>query len=798
MAEEIIKNQNVDYDSDDIKVLDGLEAVRKRPAMYIGSTGSHGLHHLVNEVVDNSIDEALAGYCDEITVQISEDDEVTVIDNGRGIPVDIHPQYGISGVELVVTKLHAGGKFDKATYKISGGLHGVGLSCVNALSEWLEIEVYRNNKIYFIRCERGKPVTKLLEKGKTDKRGTKVTFYPDYEIFPEIDFKFDIISSRLKELAYLNKGIKIHFIDKKVNRQETYIFKNGIIEFVKEINQNKQPLHKEIIYFTDEKDEVIVEVAIQYNDSYQENIFSFVNNINTHEGGTHLTGFKKALTRVINDYATKNNIFKKDDELLTGDDVREGITAIISVKVPNPQFEGQTKTKLGNNEVQGIVESITCEKLSIFFEENPKVARTIIEKGLLAARARDAARKAKELTRRKSALESGSLPGKLADCSIRDPNLTELFIVEGDSAGGSAKQGRDRQFQAILPLKGKILNVEKTRIDKALSNEEIRTLITAIGTGIGEEEFDISKIRYNKIIIMTDADVDGSHIRTLILTFFYRYMPELIERGYVYIAQPPLYLVKKGKEKIYLHSEKELQDTILNASLKTLLIKNNNNDEFKNDKLFNLTKKIIRYTMLIDKINKYGFVESDLSLFFENYKEIISALSSENFDSIISLLEKNNYSNIYFTKSHDILLLHYTLDNSERIVEISYLKSNDFKELNKLFPYINNFNKPPFSIFDLQNNNLLVTKNTLNELVEFILENGKKGMTIQRYKGLGEMNPEQLWETTMDVKNRILLKVTIADGIEADKIFSILMGNDVELRRKFIEEYATEVKNLDI
>lgn len=799
MADEVKTGIQNEYTSEEIKVLDGLEAVRKRPAMYIGSTGQRGLHHLVNEVVDNSIDEALVGYCTEILVEINEDNEVTVIDNGRGIPVEIHPKYGISGLELVMTKLHAGGKFDKNVYKVSGGLHGVGLSCVNALSEWLEAEVYRNNKIYFIRCERGIPVTKLIEKGKTSNQGTKITFYPDEEIFPEIDFKYDIISARLKELAYLNKNVKIIFRDKKINKEEVYQFKGGINEFVEHINVNKNPLHKQVIYIEGDKDNVIVEIAMQYNESYQENIFSFVNNINTIEGGTHLTGFKKALTRVINDYAVKNNIFKKNDELLTGDDVREGLTAILSAKVPDPQFEGQTKTKLGNNEVQGIVESITGDKLSIYFEENPKVARVIIEKAILAARARDAARKAKELTRRKSALESGSLPGKLADCSIRDPELTEIFIVEGDSAGGSAKQGRDRQYQAILPLKGKILNVEKTRIDKALANEEIRTLITAIGTGIGDEEFDIAKARYTKIIIMTDADVDGSHIRTLLLTFFYRYMPQLIERGYIYIAQPPLYLVKKGKQKIYLHSDKDLQDKILETALDSVVIKNKNNDEFKNDKLITLLRRLIRYYNILSKIEKKGFIESDLKLIFENFKDIIRIMNSQKYDELIALLERYDFTEITVDTAENKILVKAIYNNQERTLDLSQLKINDFKEILKLYSLVDNFNKPPFEIIYFQENkeNKKIIS-TLKELVDYVQISGKKGMTIQRYKGLGEMNPEQLWETTMDIKSRVILKVTISDGIEADKLFSILMGNEVEPRRKFIEEYATEVKNLDI
>ena len=633
-----------DYTSRRIQVLKGLEAVRKRPGMYIGSTSARGLHHLVYEVVDNSIDEAMAGYCTSISVIIRPDDVISVDDNGRGIPVDIHPTEGVPGVELAMTTLHAGGKFDKSSYKVSGGLHGVGVSVVNALSEWLEVEVRRGGKRYHQRYERGIRTTDLKVLGPARGSGTLVTFKPDAEIFTELTFSFDKLSNRLRELAFLNKGLEIILRDERTDeeRSETYRFDGGLAEFVAYLRGTRQPVHQNVIYFETSKPEAEIELAMQYDESFSENIHTFVNNIDTHEGGTHLTGFRAALTRTINDYARRNKIFKKDENL-SGDDVREGLTCVLSVKVMEPQFEGQTKTKLGNSEVRGAVEVAVNEHLSAFLEENPKSARAVIEKSLQAARARMAARKARDLARKKSGLEGGVLPGKLADCSIADPALTEIYLVEGDSAGGSAKQGRDRSFQAILPLKGKILNVEKARIDKILSNDEIRAMVTAIGAGI-RDDFNIDRARYHKIIIMTDADVDGAHIRTLLLTFFFRQMRELIEQGYVYIAQPPLYRVQKGKTERYAYSD------------------------------------------------------------------------------------------------------------DERDLQISKLA------------------------------------------------NGKdgKGISIQRYKGLGEMNPEQLWKTTMDPDSRTILRVTVESATEADRIFRRLMGDDVEPRRQFIEENARYVRNLDV
>ncbi|MCK4938033.1 MAG: DNA topoisomerase (ATP-hydrolyzing) subunit B [Methanosarcinales archaeon] len=629
---------NKQYDAGKIQVLEGLEAVRKRPSMYIGSTDTRGLHHLVYEAVDNSIDEALAGYCENIMVTINRDNSVSVLDDGRGIPVDMHEKFHKSALEVVMTMLHAGGKFDAESYKVSGGLHGVGVSVVNALSEWMEAEVYRKGKVHFQRYQRGKPMGDVAVRGDTDKTGTCITFKPDYEIFETIDFSFETISKRLREMAYLNKGIKIIIRDERTGDEKLFHYEGGIIAFVEHLNKNKNILHHPPVYFQKTKDSTQVEIAIQYNDSYTETVFSFANNINTHEGGTHLSGFKAALTRSVNDYA-KNRGLIKNSEKLSGEDIREGLTAIISVKLTEPQFEGQTKTKLGNSDVKGIVETLVGEGLREFLEEHPKEADNIIGKSVLAAQARDAARKARELTRRKSALEVSSLPGKLADCSERNPALCEVYLVEGDSAGGSAKQGRSRAFQAILPLRGKILNVEKARLNKILKNNEIRALITAIGTGLGDD-FDQAKARYHKVIIMTDADVDGAHIRTLLLTFFYRYMKQLIELGYVYIAQPPLYRIKKGKVTQYVYTDAE--------------------------------------------------------------------------------------------------------------------KDAKVEEL------------------------------------------GGQGVGIQRFKGLGEMNPDQLWETTMDPLTRTLVQVTLDNAIDADEIFTILMGDKVEPRREFIERHAREVKNLDV
>ncbi len=641
MAEKTGKSFKEEYSADNIQVLKGLEAVRRRPAMYIGDTTSHGLHHLVYEIVDNSIDEAMAGYCTRIKVTIHPDESITVEDNGRGIPVDQHKELKKSALEVIMTVLHAGGKFDKSTYKVSGGLHGVGASVVNALSEWCEVEVYRDGAVYYQRYERGVPTTPVKKLRKANKTGTKTTFLADKEIFKKVKYNFDTLSNRLRELAFLNKGLRIILKDERDGREEEYYYKGGLTEFIRYLDQNRIALHKPI-YISGEKEGVEVEVAFEYNDSYTDNIFSYCNNVNTIEGGTHLSGFKSALTRTLNNYGNKNNLLKNIQ--LQGEDVREGLTAVVSVKVGEPQFEGQTKTKLGNGEVKGVVESIVNEQLSEFLEQNPSVGKKIIEKNIQAAQSREAARKARELTRRKNALENTSLPGKLADCSISDPAQCEIYLVEGDSAGGSAKQGRDRRFQAILPLKGKILNVEKARLNKILSNDEIKTIITAIGAGIGEDGFDYEKLRYHKIIIMTDADVDGAHIRTLLLTFFFRYMRKLIELGHVYIAQPPLYRIKAGKDEFYVYDDDEK-------------------------------------------------------------------------DEIIKRYSKNG---------------------------------------------------------------------------------SEAKISIQRYKGLGEMNPDQLWETTMNPEKRTLLQVTLENAAEADRIFSTLMGDQVEPRRQFIARNAKYVRNLDI
>ncbi len=639
MQEDKRKEAVNEYNAAQIQILEGLEAVRRRPSMYIGSTGSRGLHHLVYEAVDNSIDEAMAGFCDQIKVIIQKDGSVVVEDNGRGIPVDIHEKEKLSALEVVMTKLHAGGKFGGEGYKVSGGLHGVGISVVNALSLWMKAEVCRNGKLYRQTYKKGKPEAPVQEVGPAEGFGTRITFYPDPEIFENIEFSVEVLSVRLRELAFLNQGVRIDLQDERIGKTVTFHYEGGIVSFVKHLNKTKEPIHKEVIYIKKIVDDNIIEVALQYNDGYMENVFSFANNINTQEGGTHLSGFRAALTRTLNDYARKNNLLKENEPSLSGEDVREGLAAVLSVKLRFPQFEGQTKTKLGNSEMRGLVESVVSEGLAEFLEENPATGRKIVEKCIMALRAREAARKARELTRRKTALEISSLPGSLADCTVKEPELAELFLVEGDSAGGSAKQGRERRFQAILPLRGKILNVEKARLDKILSNEVIRMMVTALGTGVGEE-FDLLKLRYHKVIIMTDADIDGAHIRTLLLTFFYRYMQPLIENGYVYIAVPPLYMVKKGNKQKYCFSEEELQ-----AALEEL---------------------------------------------------------------------------------------------------------------------------------------------------------GRQGVTVQRYKGLGEMNAEQLWETTMNPETRTILRVTIEDAVAADELFSTLMGDKVEPRREFIQEHAKEVVNLDI
>ena len=806
--EEKHRKQNESYDATNITVLEGTDAVRMRPAMYIGDTFNRGLHHLVYEVVDNSVDEALAGYCTEIEVDINEGETVTVVDNGRGIPVDIHATEKKPAVEVVLTTLHAGGKFDHNTYKVSGGLHGVGVSCVNALSDWLEVEIKRDGKIYHQRYERGKTASKLEVIGKTKGTGTKVTFKPDRTIFKQTHiFSYDILAKRLRELAFLNNGLLIKLTDKRGDKEKEAVFhyKGGIKSFVEYLNTNKAVLHNKIVHFSREKDGIAIEVALQYNDSYTENVFSFANNINTSEGGTHLSGFRSALTRAINQYAKSKKLIKEDDVSIVGDDTREGLTTVISTKIPNPQFEGQTKTKLGNSEVEGIVASSTFEALSGFFEENPSVANKIVGKIVVASRAREAARKARELTRRKGALDGGGLPGKLADCSQKDPGLCELYLVEGDSAGGSAKQGRDRGFQAILPLKGKILNVEKSRLDKILSNEEIRTIITALGTGVGDD-FNIERLRYHKIIIMCDADVDGSHIRTLLLTLLYRQMRELIEKGYVYIAQPPLYKVKRGKREEYIETEEELTALILDLGAEGLKFgKIKGKPQFNSAQFKEVLSALTELQRLIQVMQKRGIA-------FEEYIKQYDPKAQTLPMYMIKVDGKNRFIRddkelAQFTKDtedvkyveifegQDILTIQKSFEKMGLSLD-EYLKPDIAPEYtqSKLDKKADGL-KPVFLITDENDEHEFYS---LAEVADFVRGQAFKGLHIQRYKGLGEMNPHQLWETTMDPARRTILRVMLEDAVEVDKIFSLLMGDEVEPRREFIETNAHDVKDLDI
>ena len=792
------------YDATTIQVLEGIEAVRRRPAMYIGDTSARGLHHMVYEVVDNSADEFMAGYGDNIAVTIRPDNSVSVVDNGRGIPVDMHKTEKKPAVEVALTKLHAGGKFDHRVYKVSGGLHGVGVSVVNALSDWLEVEVKRDGKIYHQRYERGKTVSKLTVIGKSTATGTKVTFKPDKSIFNKIDFSYDTLAQRLRELAFLNKGLRIKLTDERTDKENVFEFGGGIVSFVNYLNKNKNPLHSKAIYYQKTQDEVIMEGALQYNDGYAETMYSFANNINTIEGGTHLSGFRSALTRAINQYAKSKNLIK-DEIAITGEDAREGLTAVISVKVPGPQFEGQTKTKLGNSEVEGIVASAGFDALSSYFEENPSVANKIVDKVIVASRAREAARKARELTRRKGALEGAGLPGKLADCSERDPALCEVFLVEGDSAGGSGKQARDRRFQAILPLKGKILNVEKARLDKILSNEEIRIIITALGTSVGDE-FDMSKLRYHKIIILCDADIDGSHIRTLLLTLLYRHMPKLIEEGHVYIAQPPLYKIKRGNREEYIQTEQQMDDMLLDlgreghkfARLKDKQTFTDN--QFKDllhllvelEKLArNLEKKGVDFAKYFSfrhpktkKMPIYRVKVEGKEFFLYSDKELAILTNKEGKEAELDVLELFEAPEIeQIVVKIEKLGLGITTYCPEAPKDISVKEANKIK-LKALYRITNE--KESKDIFSLK------------EVLTYIKEAATKGMHIQRYKGLGEMNPQQLWETTMDPEKRTILQVTLEDVVEADKMFTVLMGDQVEPRRQFIEDYAHQVKNLDV
>ncbi|MCA1958263.1 MAG: DNA topoisomerase (ATP-hydrolyzing) subunit B [Nitrospira sp.] len=815
------KPKSESYSADQIKVLEGLDAVRKRPAMYIGSTGVDGLHHLVYEVVDNSVDEHMAGFGETIDVTIHIDGSVTVVDNGRGIPTGMHPTQKKSAAEVALTVLHAGGKFEQGAYTVSGGLHGVGISVVNALSEWLELEIWQDGQVFEQRYERGKPNAPLAVTGKTKRRGTKVRFKPDGQIFETLDFSFDVLAQRLRELAFLNRGLAITLKDerKEPAKEQVFLYRGGIVSFVEHLNEAKTPLHKPI-YVKVEKPEMILEVALQYNDGYAENLFSFANNINTKEGGTHLVGFKAALTRTINTYANANDLLKKETESLTGDDVREGLTAVVSVKVRNPQFEGQTKAKLGNSEVKGVVEAAVNEALGNYFEENPAVARKIIGKAIEAARAREAARKAKELIRRKSALDGGSLPGKLADCSEKDPALSELYIVEGDSAGGSAKQGRDRKFQAILPLKGKILNVEKARFDKMLTSDEIRTLIMALGTGIGrkreegdkgdKDTFDIAKARYHKIILMTDADVDGSHIRTLLLTFFFRQMPELIERGYVYIAQPPLFKVKKGKTERYLKDEAALNEYLADLAVEDVeLYLEGAQGYVTGRRLLPILKKMIAFESLLARLNKRPHEAAMLRAFVDEPGLDRDLLKNRAALTAVVDQTKRTLAGVYPKLTPTFDVLEDEEHQSNKVVcrvqaggmlhgiEITHelVGSADFRELQKLAPSAIGLGRAPYRLkADGQERHYYAT----DELVRAILDMGKQGLSIQRYKGLGEMNPSQLWETTMNPEARTLLRVTLEDLTGVDEIFTILMGDEVEPRRNFIQTHALEVRNLDV
>ena len=818
-----------DYGADKIKVLEGLEAVRKRPAMYIGSTGPSGLHHLVYEVVDNSIDEALAGFCDQVNVTIHSDNSVTVVDNGRGIPVDMH-ETGKSAAEVVLTVLHAGGKFENDAYKVSGGLHGVGVSVVNALSETLDLEIWRDGQVYQQSYERGKPTTDLVVTGTTKRRGTKIRFKPDAtQVFETIEFSFDTLANRLRELAFLNGGVTITLDDEReAGKSHKFHYEGGIREFVSHLNTNKAVVNDQPIFMQGQKDRIDVEIALQWNDGYAEAVYSFANNINTHEGGTHMSGFRAALTRTINAYASGNNLAKDLKESISGDDIREGLVAIISVKIPQPQFEGQTKTKLGNTEVKGIVETIVNDKFGAYLEENPAVARKVISKAVDAARAREAARKARDLVRRKGALDSLTLPGKLADCQERDPALSEIYIVEGESAGGSAKQGRDRRFQAILPIKGKILNVEKARFDKMLSSEEIRTMIAALGCGIGKDDFDIGKLRYHRVIIMTDADVDGSHIRTLLLTFFYRQMPQLIDHGYVYIAQPPLYRAKRGKGETYIKDDRGLESYLIRRASEARTVTVAGRTTVMGDELVQLLHRLIGYGKYIQVVERRGYprdiVEKLLAREVRDKSLFADRRQLEVFAETIAA--RGRTIGIVADEEHNLFQLHIEDRASgyprRHTLTADLLSTGEYRTLANSYRDVADYLSGPYVVASTAAPSTesaeqegeeepvadqrgagrpradAVTLESVDALVEYFIAAGKKGVAINRYKGLGEMNPDQLWETTMKPEERTLLQVKAEDHAEADLMFTTLMGDQVEPRRKFIEDNALDVKNLDV
>jgi len=835
-----------DYGADKIKVLEGLEAVRKRPAMYIGSTGAPGLHHLVYEIVDNSIDEALAGFCDQINVAIHIDNSITVVDNGRGIPVDRH-ESGKSAAEVVLTVLHAGGKFDNDSYKVSGGLHGVGVSVVNALSERLDLEIWRNNQVYSQSYERGTPIHDLEVTGTTQRRGTKVTFRPDPQIFEAIDYSFDTLAQRLRELAFLNGGILITIDDERDGKNHRFQYDGGIVSFVEHLNKNKAAVNDKPIFMRGTKDGIEAEIALQWNDGYSELIFTFANNINTHEGGTHLSGFRSALTRTINAYAAKSGLAKDlKDASISGDDIREGLTGVVSVKIPQPQFEGQTKTKLGNTEVKGIVETIVNDKLGQYLEENPVVAKRVIGKSVDAARAREAARKARDLVRRKGALDGSGLPGKLADCQERDPAQCEIYIVEGESAGGSAKQGRDRRFQAILPIKGKILNVEKARFDKMIGSDEIRTMITALGCGIGTEDFDIEKLRYHRIIIMTDADVDGSHIRTLLLTFFYRQMPQLVDHGYIYIAQPPLFRAKRGRTETYIKDERELETFLIKRAVESRVARLADGSEMFGDTLERYLQRMMSYRTLLHPVTRRGnppeivtaLLEVDArdKSFFEQHErlDVIAARMTTPMRTVsVSRDDEHNAFELSIEDRSQGYPRRYRLgvdfigSGEYRTLHAAYREIQDIK-----FPVVIKAGEsavaeeavedPDTAAADATGSAPVddltkvaaesktpgavargrkepdTTLVTVDDFVEYFIAAGKKGVAVNRYKGLGEMNPDTLWMTTMDPENRTLMQVRAEDHAEADQMFTTLMGDQVEPRRKFIEDHALEVSNLDV
>jgi DNA gyrase subunit B len=790
-----------EYRAEQIQVLKDLEGVRERPSMYIGNTGLEGLHHLVYEVVDNAIDEAMAGYCTEIRVRLNADQSVTVEDNGRGIPVDMHPTENLPAVEVVMTRLHAGGKFDSGAYKVSGGLHGVGVSVVNALSDFVEVEIRRDGKVYHQTYERGRTKTDLVVTGETRRRGTKVTFHPDPLIFPHTLFNYDLLAQRMRELSFLNAGVRVVLEDESTGERNEYHYEGGIISYVKYLNRTKTPIHPDPIYITGAKNGTQIEIACQYNDTYNEQIFSFANNINTKEGGSHLSGFKAGLTRAINQYLSQSDLGKKYKGNLQGEDVREGLTAVVSIKLPHPQFEGQTKTKLGNSEVKGIVENLLYEHLLTYFGEHPQLAKHILSKLLDAARAREAARRARDLVRKKGALGDMTLPGKLADCQERNPARRELYLVEGDSAGGSAKQARDRRFQAILPLKGKIINVEKARFEKILENSEIRTLISSLGSDLSKDEMSPEDLRYHRVIIMTDADVDGAHIRTLLLTFFYRQMKSLIESGHLYIAQPPLYRITRGSEKIYLKDDSEFKQYLIKRGVDKKRLRVNVDLALEGEALVLAVERVIAYQEYLNRFEKRGFAQEIMKMVLDH--GLMDKWALRDRDKLEALAQDLNDSLrwkafLEFDEEHHAWVLIVSPAKraaSAARLDWELLGGSDFQSLVKLNKDMADFQKPPFI---LEEKNRTREFALLEELVRVILEEGQKGLSVQRFKGLGEMNPEQLWETTMDPETRTLLQVNVIDASQADEIFTILMGDKVEPRREFIQNNVLELNELDI